>query len=98
MTTKRSKPSVNGTSKKRPVRTRNKRAVPVPKSGRVSSLVPMSSYDEIDLARRKFEEGLISRGEAAPDSGPLPSGATHVINGRDSDKRPILKRKRFSAR
>jgi hypothetical protein len=60
------------------------------------------SGDDADASRRAkdaFESGLIERGEAAPadEQGKLPPGATHEIIGNDSDGRPILKRRRFSA-
>jgi hypothetical protein len=47
-------------------------------------------------AKRKFEEGLVKRGEAVPAGTPLPSGATHEIVSTDAAGHPILKRRRFS--
>jgi hypothetical protein len=54
--------------------------------------------ERIKGAQKKFEEGIVSRGEAAPSGKPLPPGATHEIIGYKADRTPILKRKRFSMR
>lgn len=64
----------------------------------VASQLPPASPDEIEAAQRKFEEGIVARGEAVPMNTPLQSGVTHVIVGRRSDGSPVLKRRRFSAR
>jgi hypothetical protein len=47
-------------------------------------------------ARRKFEEGVIVRGEAVAAGDELAPGATHEITGTRPDGTPVLKRKRFS--
>ena len=51
---------------------------------------------KVKAAKRKFERGVIARGEAVPKGKPLPPGATHEIVGTDAEGEPILKRKRFS--
>jgi len=52
----------------------------------------------VEAARRKFEDGVLARREAVKRGQPLPPGATHEITGRSESGRPVLKRKRFSAR
>jgi len=64
----------------------------------VASQLPPVSAADIDAAQRKFEEGIIARGEAVPVGAPLHSGVTHVIVGKRPDGSPVLKRRRFSAR
>jgi hypothetical protein len=54
--------------------------------------------EQAKAAKRKFERGVIARGEAVPAGKPLPPGATHEIVGTDAEGAPILKRKRFSLR
>ena len=54
--------------------------------------------EKAKAAKRKFERGVIARGEAVPAGKPLPPGATHEIVGTDAEGVPILKRKRFSLR
>jgi hypothetical protein len=53
---------------------------------------------EAAAAKKKFEQGILARGEAVPAGKPLPPGATHEIVGTAPDGSPVLKRKRFSAR
>jgi hypothetical protein len=50
------------------------------------------------ISKEKFVRDLVSRGEAAtPDEeGKLPRGATHEIVGEDEQRKPIVKRRRFS--
>jgi hypothetical protein len=60
-----------------------------------SQLLPPSAT-ETAAAKKKFEQGIITRGEAVPAGDPLPAGATHEIVGTARDGSPILKRKRFS--
>jgi len=64
----------------------------------VSAQLPAPTAKQIQEAQKKFEEGIVSRGEAAPSGKPLPPRATHEIVGHKADKTPILKRKRFSMR
>ena len=64
----------------------------------IASHLPAVSAEQAKAAKKKFEEGVISRGEAVPLGKPLPPGATHVIVGYAADGTPILKRKRFSMR
>ena len=64
----------------------------------VASQLPPVSPADVDAAQRKFEEGIVARGEAVPVGTPLHSGVTHVIVGRRPDGSPVLKRRRFSAR
>ena len=52
--------------------------------------------EKVKAAKRKFERGVIARGEAVPKGKHLPPGATHEIVGTDAEGAPILKRKRFS--
>jgi len=54
--------------------------------------------EKLKAAKRKFERGVIARGEAVPAGEPLPPGATHEIVGIDAEGEPVLKRKRFSVR
>ena len=62
----------------------------------VASRLPATTPEKAKAAKRKFECGVIARGEAVPAGKPLPPGATHEIVGKDADGAPILKRKRFS--
>jgi hypothetical protein len=62
----------------------------------VASRLPAMTPEKAKAAKRKFECGVIARGEAVPAGKPLPPGATHEIIGKDADGAPILKRKRFS--
>jgi len=64
----------------------------------IAAQLPTVTAEQIKAAKNKFEEGIISRGEAAPRGKPLPPGATHEITGYEADGTPILKRKRFSMR
>ena len=64
----------------------------------VASQLPPVSPAEIEAAKRKFEAGIVARGEAVPVGTPLHSGVTHVIVGKRPDGSPVLKRRRFSAR
>jgi len=47
-------------------------------------------------AKRKFEQGILARGEAVRAGKPLPPGATHAIVEETPDGSLVLKRKRFS--
>ena len=69
---------------------------PAPKSQGVASRLPKATAAQAEAAKRKFEDGVVKRGEAVPAGEPLARGATHEIVGTDSQGRPILKRKRFS--
>lgn len=62
----------------------------------VSSQLPPVSAAQAAAAKKKFERGILARGEAVPKGMPLPPGATHEIVGTARDGTPILKRKRFS--
>ena len=64
----------------------------------IAAQLPMLTAEQIKAAKKKCEEGILSRGEAAPLGKPLPPGATHEIIGYEADGTPILKRKRFSMR
>jgi hypothetical protein len=64
----------------------------------VASQLPRASAAETAAAKKKFERGILARGEAVPAGKPLPPGATHEIVGKTSYGVPILKRKRFSMR
>lgn len=64
----------------------------------VASRLPPTSPRQVEAARKKFEKGILRRGEAVEAGQPLPAGATHEIVGRRQDGSPLLKRKRFSAR
>jgi hypothetical protein len=66
------------------------------KAKTVASQLPRVSAAETAAAKRKFEQGILARGEAVQAGKPLPAGATHEIVGRARDGSPILKRKRFS--
>jgi len=95
MKTSKSKGSI-GKARRKPASA--KLAGALPKSARsVASLLPPTTASQVDAAKRKFEQGLVARGEAVQDGQPLPPGATHVIVGKGADGAPILKRKRFSA-
>ena len=75
----------------RAVRPRQERA-----GSSVASRLPAMTPEKAKAAKRKFECGVIARGEAVPAGKPLPPGATHEIVGNDAEGAPILKRKRFS--
>jgi hypothetical protein len=62
----------------------------------VASQLPRVSVAKTAAAKKKFEQGILARGEAVQAGKPLPPGATHEIVGKTSDGSPILKRKRFS--
>ncbi len=62
----------------------------------VASRLPAASPEQVEHAKRKYERGLIRRGEAVPAGSPLPPGATHEIVGHTAEGRPVLKRRRFS--
>lgn len=62
----------------------------------VASQLPRVSVAKSAAAKKKFEQGILARGEAVPAGKPLPPGATHEIVGETPDGTPILKRKRFS--
>jgi len=62
----------------------------------VASRLPATTPEKAKAAKRKFECGVIARGEAVAAGKPLPPGATHEIVGKGADGAPILKRKRFS--
>jgi hypothetical protein len=47
-------------------------------------------------AKRKFEQGILARGEAVRAGKPLPPRATHEIVEETPDGSLVLKRKRFS--
>jgi hypothetical protein len=64
----------------------------------VASRLPATGRPQIDVARQKFEKGVVARGEVVEAGQPLPAGATHEIVGRRRDGTALLKRKRFSAR
>ncbi len=66
--------------------------------GSIAARLPAPTAEEVEAAKRKYEEGIVSRGEAVPAGAPLTPGATHEIVGRTPDGRPILKRRRTSAR
>jgi hypothetical protein len=63
----------------------------------VASHLPEPSPAQVEAAQGKFEQGVVSRREAAETGKPLPPGATHEISGHRPDGSAILKRKRFSA-
>jgi hypothetical protein len=62
----------------------------------IASQLPPVSAAETAAAKKKFEQGILARGEATQVGKPLPAGATHEIVGKNRDGSPILKRKRFS--
>jgi len=78
-----------------PVSAPRSRRAPTATSSVVAHL-PRVSRAQTKAAIKKFESGIVTRGEAAPAGKPLPPGATHEIVGRRRDGSPILKRKRFS--
>jgi hypothetical protein len=84
----------DATGKAKVLAAANKLAAP----STVASRLPKLSPAQIEAAQRKFEQGVVSRREAAEAGKPLPAGATHEISGRRPDGSPILKRKRFSAK
>ncbi len=65
--------------------------------GSVAARVPVPTAKQVEAAKRKYEQAIVARGEAAPAGVPLPPGATHEIVGHTPDGRPILKRRRYSA-
>jgi len=95
-----SKTTTGQSARKAPTRTsrsqtKSKKAA-APSS--VASRLPPMTPEKAKAAKRKFERGVIARGEAVPAGKPLPPGATHEIVGTDAEGAPILKRKRFSLR
>jgi hypothetical protein len=66
------------------------------KAKTVASKLPLVSAAKTAAAKKKFEHGILARGEAVQAGNPLPAGATHEIVGKARDGSPILKRKRFS--
>jgi hypothetical protein len=62
----------------------------------VASQLPRVSAAKTAAAKKKFEQGILARGEAVQAGERLPAGATHEIVGKARDGSPILKRKRFS--
>jgi len=83
------------TARKKPA-TRKARAPKAPAG--VAARLPKLAAVDIEAARRKFEQGILARGEAGPAGQPLPPGATHEIAGKREDGAPLLKRRRFSTR
>lgn len=73
----------------------SRKAVPMPS---VAAQLPAPSAATIAAAKRKYEQGIINRGEAGKPGVPLSPGATHQIVGSNPDGTPILKRSRFSLR
>jgi hypothetical protein len=62
----------------------------------VASQLPLPGAAKTAAAKKKFEQGILARGEAAQAGKSLPAGATHEIVGKAPDGSPILKRRRFS--
>jgi hypothetical protein len=62
----------------------------------VAARLPKATDAQAHEARRKFEKGIVERGEAVRDGEALTPGATHAVVGTDASGKPILKRKRFS--
>lgn len=87
------KAAVKRTARKAARRTATKKS-----STSVASHLPRIPREKTKAAKRKFERGVIARGEAVPEGTPLPRGATHEIVGTDAEGNPVLKRKRFSVR
>ena len=79
---------------RKPKAASRKRRPAAPKAQGVASRLPKATA--ADAAKRKFEDGVVKRGEAVAEGEPLTRGATHAIVGTDAQGRPILKRKRFS--
>ena len=69
---------------------------PAAKARGAATRLAKSTPAQAEAARRKFEDGVVKRGEAVAEGEPLTRGATHAIVGTDAQGRPILKRKRFS--
>lgn len=67
-------------------------------AGSVAARLPKPTPAQVDAAKRKFEQGVLERGEAVREGEPLTPGATHEIAGTDAAGKPILRRKRFSLR
>lgn len=66
------------------------------KKGKTS--MPASRTKKVSAAEAKFVEGLLTRGEAVPQSDgiDLPPGATHWVVPNEGEKK--VKRARFSSR
>ena len=64
----------------------------------VVSRLPTVASKQAELARRKFEQGIVARGEAVEAGKPIPPGVTHEIIGYRPDGSPILRRIRYSRR
>jgi hypothetical protein len=74
----------------------NPRTKSATKPTSVASKIPRADAAKRAAAKKKFEQGILARGEAVPRGEPLPPGATHEIVGKARDGTPILRRKRFS--
>ena len=94
---KRTRKTASGQSaRKAPTRTSCGQTKSKAAASSVAARLPPVTPEKAKAAKRKFERGVIARGEAVPAGKPLPPGATHEIVGTDSEGAPILKRKRFS--
>ena len=80
---------------RKPIRTARKRR-PVAKAQGAASRLAKGTPEQAQAAKRRFEDGVVKRGEAVAEGEPLTRGTTHAIVGTDAQGRPILKRKRFS--
>lgn len=67
-----------------------------PPKASAASRLAKSTPERVEAAKRKFEQGVLARGEAVPEGEPLTRGATHAVVGKDAAGKPVLKRKRFS--
>jgi hypothetical protein len=99
MTTKTAKTSTRKSPRKPAAKAARSRTTKQPAQATrktVASQLPRLSVAKSVAAKKKFEQGILARGEAVPAGKPLPPGATHEIVGETPDGTPILKRKRFS--
>jgi len=97
----KTKPKTTSRTTKKPAAKRGTaksaaRAKPAPAVPSVAAQLPPVTAAQKSAARKKFEQGVVTRGEAVPAGQPLTRGATHEIVGKRADGTPILKRKRFS--
>jgi len=97
---KRRRKTPTRSKKKRKVAGRRVRAKPSrrPAPPLIADLIPQPTPEEVEKAKARFEAGILKREEAAPTGEPLQPGMTHEIVGETIEGKPVLKRKRFSAR
>ena len=57
---------------------------------------PPADTEDEKTAEEAFVDGVLTRGEAVPEGEDLPPGTTHEVV-EDTDGKPTVRRRRFSA-